>query len=390
MKTWQVMGCVWLGTVWLVGTAAVASAQSHYPRVYGPTGRPYGPTQAHYQYERQYGHPWHGMRGSSYTGPREHHIVVPVPTYTLIDPGYGFGSGFSPWSYPPGFPPNVPAAGLQYQGPAIVGGWGIVGTPGVYLPYPSHEFARDPVLWSAPLEEAWQQNQEQWGVNLPEPQPDPSTRPTRPASTADRLKSLEARGRGDAHMRKQEWALAYVDYRKAIELAPDDGEGHWRLGICQLVMQHYELASAALKRAVHLRPELAESFPELTELLGPDSSLLQSSVSHKIIEYVRADIRDPDRLFLCGVWLTLLRDTRATEVFEAGLRLAGRGNHFSTFLQPRTQPAGESMPSSESSKAGEDSPLPLPPAPVPATDPASATESSNSSDFSGPELLPPT
>src|SRR5688572_6212800 len=35
-------------------------AQDAYPRVYGPTGRPYGPTQAHYQYERQYGRPWYG------------------------------------------------------------------------------------------------------------------------------------------------------------------------------------------------------------------------------------------------------------------------------------------------------------------------------------------
>ena len=28
-----------------------------YPRVYGPTGRLYGPTQAEYQYQRQYGRP---------------------------------------------------------------------------------------------------------------------------------------------------------------------------------------------------------------------------------------------------------------------------------------------------------------------------------------------
>ena len=34
-----------------------------YPRVYGPAGRPYGPTQAHYQYQKRYGRPWHGYGG---------------------------------------------------------------------------------------------------------------------------------------------------------------------------------------------------------------------------------------------------------------------------------------------------------------------------------------
>ena len=49
----------------------VATAQAdppgsfRYPRVYGYTGRPYGPTQAHYQYQRQYGRAWDGYGGNS-------------------------------------------------------------------------------------------------------------------------------------------------------------------------------------------------------------------------------------------------------------------------------------------------------------------------------------
>lgn len=65
-------------------------AQGAYPRVMSPTGRFYGPTQAHYQYERQYGQPWWG-------GPAPVHpnmgapINVQVPNFGFgfIDPGFG-------------------------------------------------------------------------------------------------------------------------------------------------------------------------------------------------------------------------------------------------------------------------------------------------------------
>src|SRR6185369_5686888 len=56
-----------------IAASSPAFGQSHhhghgsYPQVYGPTGHLYGPTQANYQYERQYGHPWHGQGGIPYS-----------------------------------------------------------------------------------------------------------------------------------------------------------------------------------------------------------------------------------------------------------------------------------------------------------------------------------
>jgi hypothetical protein len=53
--------CVLL--LFVVTPGREATAQGSYPRVHGPTGRLYGPTQAAYQYQRQYGRSWYGSGG---------------------------------------------------------------------------------------------------------------------------------------------------------------------------------------------------------------------------------------------------------------------------------------------------------------------------------------
>ncbi|MDX1968420.1 MAG: hypothetical protein SFV23_14685 [Planctomycetaceae bacterium] len=316
-------------------SAAAGWSQNSYPRVYGPTGRPYGPTQAHYQYERQYGRPWHGYDGLTTNQPVQHHITLAQPYYPVY---YGSGYCVNPLAPPiyGGFAsPLAAAPGLTFYGPGVYGSFGIVGTPGLYVPRPDHELARQPEFLSAPLAEAWRGNEERWGKNLPDVLPDPVTRPVTPSSTASRLRSLEAQSRGDEHLRLQEWQLAYLDYKKAVELAEDRGEAHLRLGVVLLILRHYDSAAVALKRAVHVQPDLVQTAPSLTDLLGPDSQLVRSSLAHKLVDYVQVDIRDPDRLFLLGVMMHLDGDQRSREIFEAGLRLAGRGQHFTAFLSPQ-------------------------------------------------------
>ena len=94
----------------------------------------------------------------------------------------------------------------------------------------------------------------------------------------------------------------------------------------------------------------------------------------KVMDYVRADVRNPDRLFLFGVILHLEGDPRAREVFESGLRLAGRGGHFQAFLaadqgaapQPTPIPQGQSPAGSDLSlPPAPAAPLPAPPLPNP-------------------------
>ena len=109
-------------------------AQGAYPRVIGPTGRAYGPTQAHYQYERQYGHAWPG-------GPAQYD---PNTGANFQVPNWGWG-GYS--GYGPGggyYPGNLPFSGYGYgygdqrQGFPWPGAYGVPGFGG-YSAYSSYQ-----------------------------------------------------------------------------------------------------------------------------------------------------------------------------------------------------------------------------------------------------------
>src|SRR5581483_9125295 len=113
-----------------------------------------------------------------------------------------------------------------------------------------------------------------------------------------------------------------------IQAAPDSAQAYFRQGVALTAVQHYDTAIFSFKRALALDPNLPQSMPDLETLLGPDNLIAQNSITLKVTEYARADVRDPDRLFLFGVWLALNHDQRANEVFDTALRLAGHGNHF--------------------------------------------------------------
>lgn len=385
MRAWR-LSQLMLGFLILAQFPATGWTQSRFPRVYGPTGHTYGPTQAHYQYERQYGRPWHGYGGNTSSGPRQHHVIVPGAYFPSAYGYYGagvygapagvfYGGYGAPWVA--GYPgidysgvAVAPAPGLSFYAPGIAGGFGIYGSPGWTYPQPNHDLARFPENFSDPLAQAWQKNLNQWGENLPGVPVDPATRPIAPSSTANRLKGLEAQGLGDQHVLHQEWSAAYQDYKKAVSVAPDLAEAHWRMGMVLIAMRQFDSAAASLKRAVYLQPNLVQTAPTLAEFFGPDNILARNSIAHALQEYVREDIRNPDRLFVLGVWLHTDQDQRSREVFEAGLRMAGRGTHFLAYLNPEaatTSPAGNGATTGTDATLGPAAPIPsaVPSAPTP-------------------------
>lgn len=190
---------------------------------------------------------------------------------------------------------------------------------------------------SQPLAEAWQDNLERWGTELPPAKPDPIRLPVPPSTPEAKLRSLQAQLQGNEHLRQQQWLSAYVNYKRAVQATPDDAQAHFRLGLTLTIIQHYETAVRSLKRALALDPSLPRTGPSLETLLGPDSHIARNTTLQNLMEYVRQDLRDPDRLFLWGVWLHYDHDERAREVFETGYRLAGGGQHFLVFLKPQQQ-----------------------------------------------------
>ena len=304
----------------------MAQAQSTYPTVYGSTGTPYGPTQAAYQYQRQYGRSWHGYGGQVSPGTFGGTFVVPgslgyssyhgyqhaaqwaAPIYVNAPYSYGYTApgpfiyGLEQLTNPGSFTPNVtPLGGIPQRN--------------LVIPLAVPDLADG----LGPLQQV-------------DAKIDPSQRPVTASSTVAKLKSLEKQAFGDAQLRKQQWAKTYVEYRAAVDAAPDRAEAHYRLGILFVAMQHHASAVREFKRAVFLDSTLPQTGDKLAVLFGPNSQILRTSIMHKVGDWLREDIRDPDRLFLFGLLLHYEDDARGREVLEAAQRMANNSERFADHI----------------------------------------------------------
>jgi hypothetical protein len=321
--------------------SARAEAQSfRYPRVYGSTGRPYGPTRAHEQYQRQYGRAWHGQGGATAYGYTGSHFTIPAPTVYPYDyPFYGYGAYgyYGPYGY-----------GLVGQ----PGSFTWFGTPGVGYPTgyvydaPSYQVAPfvPPLYQDVPpaetpfenevLFDALRENDERWNQPL-DLEPERAMRPAiRQSSPDDKVRSARAQAVGDDYLHKHNFAAAYQRYKTAVSAAPDRPEARARLAITLAAIGRYQLAAEQFKTVLEVDPLWPQTGESLMSIFGERGEFAKNSVLLKVVAWVREDIRDPDRLFLLGVLVYFDGNTgQAQTLFETALRLAGGGEHLKVFLR---------------------------------------------------------
>jgi hypothetical protein len=246
---------------------------------------------------------------------------------------------------------------------------------------------------------------------------DPIKRPPKPSTAAGRAKSLEHQVLGDEKLRNQQWALAYMSYRSAVDAANDRGTAHFRLAFTYTAMKHYSSAVREFRRGLFLDPTLPESGVSLETLFGPDSLIVRTSIMHKVADWVREDPNDPDRLFLLGSFLHFEGDPRARQVLQAALKVAGdRTDHILALLNsparenavekptPHMMVMLESLPKLPTdavakplnqavlpplAPASPPIPAPPPPAPAPAPMPAAAPQPAGIERNPPPTILPP-
>ncbi len=342
---------------WMSLLTQSAMAQHSYPRVYGPTGHPYGPTQAHYQYERQYGQPWHGYGG----------LTTSLHNPGAYPNGYPLGTtgGY-------GFQVYIGAPGLSFATPGYFGGYAIYGSPGWTVPYPDHAAVRQP---SAFLPDS---NIPVFNEPAPQAKIDPVTRPPLPSTTEQKLRSLQSQSKGDELTRRQAWAQAYVEYKRAVSYAEDRSEAHFRLAINLLTTRHYETAAIHLKRALFLDPQLPHSTLRLADIYGPNSELTVNSLISRLMQNVEEDVGNPERLFLLGVALHFNGDPRGRELLAMGDQLSGHAAHFQVFLTDAAAASGGdgAQPAGVAPAAVPLPPPPLPGVPAPKTPVITAPQSS--------------
>lgn len=353
-------------------TSLFAQAGRTYPLVYGPAGRPYGPTQAHYQYLRQYGRPWNGPSGTG--------GVVQMGGVNGVPDGTSYHAGtFSYFTHAPFEPYAFPGVAVFAPFPFI----GVYGSPGVVVGTPG--FIGTPGLIGAPGMMGWSPADVPFAPNVPfDPNfPDPLQNlpggahfhaPQREAapivepSTPQALQlSLRYQVQGEEQLRQLNFLAASERFRKAIDTAKDQAVPRARLGLTMAARNKFPEAVQQFKLAVVLDPNWVETAESLEQLLGERNTLEKTRIMQRVAEWTLEDVRDPDRLFLLGVMLYLEGDDRSRTMLETAIRVAGAEEHLIAFLAPqikRQEPEQEPDPADPMGQPGPDVPLP----PVPAID----------------------
>lgn len=354
------MRCAIFTTLFAAGLANLTSSVhadhwgQSYPRVRTFSGGYYGPTQAHYQYQRRYGRPWHGQ-GGFYGGAGVGAVNGYSANFGSLVGGWGFPSysyygcntflgssaffngygayGFgtyapiwgggvglpSPWSYYTSPPvPYVPGFGLTTAPTA----------PGVISP----QGPMNPVL-----SDAWDENLKQWEQPLELQPVIPAGKPALPASTpAAKIRSVQLQDHGDRRLLDSDFRQASLRYRDAISAAPDRAEPHLHLAIALAGMKQFDEAVKELKVGLTLDPSWAASGVSLDVLLGPDNFITKTQLKQRIAEWTLQDVRDADRLFLLGAMLYLDNDAdKGRQILETAARLTGMHEHLAVFLKQR-------------------------------------------------------
>ncbi|MCA9068110.1 MAG: tetratricopeptide repeat protein [Planctomycetaceae bacterium] len=378
MGRWEILLIV---AVVGVAPSTAPSQTVRYPRVYGPTGRPYGPTQAHYQYQKQYGRPWHGYGGitanigQSYVngypaGQLTYGHSCYYDHYAGYDWGYG---GLVPAPGYPLFPNYTPAVPRVIYGYPPVLGYNPLTNPTGNLPATGNfPQVGNPALNLAPA---------------------PNGAPPLPLASSPeaKLKSVRAEAQGDMWFQKQEYHKAFDRYKTAVSEASDRGAAHLRLAVCYAALNHMDLATRQLKRGIAADPQFAENADVLKKIYGDGNQIAQSEMVHRAALWLKEDIRDPDRLFLLGTLLHLQKDERAPILLKTGLLVQGGGDHFREFLRVAEAP---STPNNNSPATGNvpqsNSNTPVSPSPQAAILPPLPTPSDSNSPPGGPLFpIPP-
>ena len=338
-------------------------AQGAYPRVMSPTGRFYGPTQAHYQYERQYGRPWYGgpaqfdpntggnrhVHGRGWGGPGFGGFdggYLPYGGYGYGFPVYGYG-GYAVYQNQFGFAPLQ-----QYQ---TIGPQGPQGMLPLFGPSPNFSwqqpgFPQPPLVPQPPAgPQGFQGIQPQFGPQFGDAAPQPPAGPPEPvmarphnflpqapSTVAQRQRSLHLQGQGDLWFRQQNFLQAYSRYKQAAGAAPDLAAPRFRMAYALMTLQRYELAVPEFQRGIRLDPQYPLTGDSPQKIFGEENRLAAAALPQAVAAWVRQDIRSSDRLFLLGALLLISGDhVRAKVLLETAAQFGAEGptEHIVAFLK---------------------------------------------------------
>lgn len=167
----------------------------------------------------------------------------------------------------------------------------------------------------------------------------------KPSNVESRRTAIRLQAQGDEWFQKHNFIQAYARYKQAAAATPDLAEPRLRMAIALAAMSEFSQAATEMKRAMRIDPSIPFTADRLDALYGDGGGIAKNSLLHKLQEWVREDIRDPDRLFVIGAILYLDDDVdRATPFLQAAAKLAGSPFHIQAFLRPVAQAGTQGAP----------------------------------------------
>jgi tetratricopeptide (TPR) repeat protein len=278
-----------------------------------------------------------------------------APSYRPYPPGYGgYGYNFPWWLYvnPPVASPydpyitGVPSyTGYRYTpvSPFVLPDGTLNGVPG--LP------ANPPVVPQDPVFELEQRlNEQNRNPPLTKEERLPLLKPSTPEA---QQRSLRHYARGDQQFKDGRYHQAAQEFRAAINDAEDLPDNYFRLGYSLAAMRRYDDAVDQFKYGLLLDQTWPQRGESLEQLFGPDNKFERTALVHRVSDWVRADLRNPNRIFLFGVMLYFDGNKKdAQSMFEAAIRVAGEEPYLTAFTKepsndqsaPVDQPAPAANP----------------------------------------------
>jgi len=273
------------------------------------------------------GRHWHRGGSASFVGGRRHFFRgCGFPAY-----GYGLWGGWSGSYY------NASAFVYPaYDYPMFGGVYGYL--PNVIQPHPII-LGKDP--FDNPVLKKDQQLDELQKIKdaLRLVGANPKPLKIKKSNGAAKQRSLHQQALGDLNFRERKFSKAYSHYRSAVRAAPDLAENYFRMAWALASMEQHLSAVQEIKRGLRVDPYWPLTGLNLDAQFGDENALSKGAMLLSAAQWVRDDIRDPDRLFLMGVMLHFNDDVdRALKFFETAGQLAGSPQHVQLFLHPQAPP----------------------------------------------------
>lgn len=297
-------------------------------------------------------HPGYGY-GNGYGYGYPIYPVITPPIFVPFGATYGtYGDGW----YGPQWPPSYTNYGYSPVNPFFIPGGTLNGR------WPGDVDPLDNPLLGRVVPQAQQRR-----GRLPREDRLPVVKPSTPEA---QQRSLRHMASGDQQFKAGRFIAAAREYRQAIADAEDLPDNYFRLALAQVELRRYDDAVDQIKYGMMLDATWPQRGQALIDYFAVGQNFEKTSMLRRVGDWVRVDLRNPDRIFLLAVLLHFDGDREnARQLFESAIRVAGEEPYLTAFLEDAEKPAAIEEPPAEGA-------VPDPPAAgvhLPKTQPKPAT-----------------